>query len=147
MVLGYLDPKITEIPRDSTTLNRHSKMLLLQLITSCSWDLRSFDTKAAFLQGKPQSGRVLGIEPVPELAAKMGLRPDEICRLTKSAYGLIDAPFLWFQALKRNSSSLVLNSHHFVHAPLCCGVLKLKSPKALLVCMWMMDCVGGMKDS
>jgi hypothetical protein len=30
----------------------------------------------------------------------MNLRPDEICRLAKSAYGLIDAPFLWFQALK-----------------------------------------------
>ena len=39
VVLGYLDPKITEIPRDSPTQNRHSTMLLLQLITSHSWDL------------------------------------------------------------------------------------------------------------
>ena len=100
VVLGYLDPKITEIPRDSPTLNRHSKMLLLQLIASKSWTLRSFDVKAAFLQGRPQSDRILGLEPVPELATKMNLRPDEICRLAKSAYGLIDAPFLWFQALK-----------------------------------------------
>lgn len=69
VVLGYLDPKITEVPRDSPTLNRHSKMLLLQLIASMSWDLRSFDIKAA-----------LGLEPVPELAAKMGLNKDEICR-------------------------------------------------------------------
>ena len=51
VVLGYLDPQITEIPRDSPTLNRHSKMLLLQLIASMSWDLRSFGIKAAFLQG------------------------------------------------------------------------------------------------
>ena len=58
VVLGYLDPQITEIPHDSPTLNRHSKMLLLQLIASKSWNLRSFDIRAAFLQGKPQQGRV-----------------------------------------------------------------------------------------
>eukprot|EP00435_Cladocopium_sp_Y103_P018398 s1842_g4.t1 len=94
VVLGYLDPQITEVPRDSPTLNRHSKMLLLQLIASKSWDLPSFDIRAAVLQGKPQQGRVLVLEPVPELAAKMNLKPEEICRLAMSAYGLIDAPFL-----------------------------------------------------
>jgi len=34
VILGYLDPKIAEVPRDSPTLGRHSKMLLLQLIAS-----------------------------------------------------------------------------------------------------------------
>ena len=123
VVLGYLDPKITEIPRDSPTLNRHSKMLLLQMIASRSWDLRSFDIKAAFLQGKPQSGRILGIEPVPELAAKMGLKPNEICRLTKSAYGLIDAPFLWFQALKEELMQL-----GFEQSPFCPCTFILRCP-------------------
>eukprot|EP00435_Cladocopium_sp_Y103_P008720 s3566_g2.t1 len=108
VVLGYLDPKLTEIPRDSPTLNRHSKMLLLQLIASMSWTLRSFDVRAAFVQGKPQQGRTIGLEPVPELAARMQLGPDEICRLAKSAYGLIDAPFLWFQALKEELLTLGL---------------------------------------
>ena len=124
VVLGYLDPKITEVPRDSPTLNRHSKMLLLQLIASMSWDLRSFDIKAAFLQGKPQSGRILGLEPVPELAAKMGLSKDEICRLTKSAYGLIDAPFMWFQALKEEVLKL-----GFEQSPFCPCTFILRCPK------------------
>ena len=123
VVLGYLDPKITEIPRDSPTLNRHSKMLLLQMIASMSWDLRSFDIKAAFLQGKPQSGRILGIEPVPELAAEMGLKHNEICRLTKSAYGLIDAPFLWFQALKEELVQL-----GFEQSPFCPCTFILRCP-------------------
>ena len=74
-------------------------MVLLQLIASSGWILRSFDIKAAFLQGKTQEGRIIGIEPVPELISAMGLKPNEICRLKKSAYGLIDAPFLWFQTL------------------------------------------------
>ena len=100
VVLGYLDPNITEIPRDSPTLNRRTKLLLLQMIASCGWDLRSFDVKAAFLQGKPQEGRILGLEPVPELAKAMGLSSQEVCRLTKGAYGLVDAPYMWFQALR-----------------------------------------------
>ena len=52
VVLGYLDPKITEIPRDAPTLGRHTRMLTLQLISSMSWKLQSFDISAAFLQGK-----------------------------------------------------------------------------------------------
>ena len=99
VVLGYLDPNLTEVPRDSPTLGRQSKMLLLQLIASYGWSLGSFDIKAAFLQGKPQQDRIMGLEPVPELTAAMGLQPNEICKLDKSAYGLIDAPFLWFKTL------------------------------------------------
>ena len=74
VILGYLDPQIEEIPRDSPTLGRHSKMLLLQMLASHRWSLRSFDVKAAFLQGKPQTNRTLGIEPVKELATAMGLK-------------------------------------------------------------------------
>ena len=100
VVLGFMHLKIIEIHRDSPTLNKLSKMLLLQLVTSMSWGLCSFDIKAAFLQGKPQSGRVIGLEPVPELAKRMQLQSEQICQLIKSAYGLIDAPFLWYQALR-----------------------------------------------
>ena len=100
VILGYLDPKIEDIPRDSPTLGRHSKLLLLQLLASHKWVLRSFDIKAAFLQGKPQTDRTLGIEPVKELAAAMGLKGHEVCKLEKGAYGLIDAPFQWYCAIR-----------------------------------------------
>lgn len=100
VVLGYLDPLITEVPRGAPTLNRHSRMLILQMIASQNWTLQSFDSSAAFLQGKPQGDRVIGLEPVPELAAALQMSPQEVCQLTKGAYGLIDAPFLWYTALK-----------------------------------------------
>ena len=32
VVLGYMDPQLTEVPRDSPTLGKQSKMILLQLI-------------------------------------------------------------------------------------------------------------------
>lgn len=100
VILGYLDPQLTEIPRDSPTLGRNAKMLLLQLIASMGWDLRSFDVKAAFLQGKPQAHRVLAIEPVDEMIQQLQLATNEICKLEKGAYGLVDAPYQWFQAIR-----------------------------------------------
>lgn len=106
VVLGYLDPSIEKLNRDSPTLSKHARMLLLQLIASKGWNLQSFDIKAAFLQGKTQKDRIIGIEPVPELVEALKLRPNEICRLTKSAYGLIDAPYLWYQTLKEELLNL-----------------------------------------
>ena len=99
VILGYLDPKLEELPRDSPTLSRNSKMLLLQLIASKGWQLRSFDIRAAFLQGKPQSNRTLAIEPVSELVEALQLAENEVCKLEKGAYGLIDAPYQWFMAI------------------------------------------------
>ena len=34
VVLGYMDPQLETIPRDSPTLNRQARMLILQLIAS-----------------------------------------------------------------------------------------------------------------
>ena len=99
VVLGYLDPRIEELPRDSPTLNKTSRMLALQVIASHAWQLRSFDIKAAFLQGQPQANRITAIDPVPELRRALNLKTSEVCKLNKSAYGLIDAPYLWYCAL------------------------------------------------
>ena len=81
-------------------------MLIAQAIASMHWTLMSFDNKAAFLQGRTRENRVIAIEPVPEMVAAMDLKPNEVCRLVKSAYGLIDAPFLWFSQLDRTLRSL-----------------------------------------
>ena len=91
-MLGYLDPKIDEIPRDSPTLSKSARMIIIQTIATHAWQLMSFDIKAAFLQGKPQEGRVMGLDPVPELRKAMSMNQDEIGILEQSAYGLVDAP-------------------------------------------------------
>ena len=76
-------------------------MLLLQLIASkrvVTLDLLIL--KPRFFAGeKNQKDRILAIEPVPEIIKMMGLSPQEICKLEKGAYGLVDAPFMWFQAI------------------------------------------------
>ena len=108
VVLGYLDPELETIPRDS----RQSRMLILQMIASLEWTLRSFDIKAAFLQGRTQENRTIAIEPVPELSKAMNLKEKEVCLLEKSAYGLIDAPYLWYKELDR-----VLRKLSFIPSP------------------------------
>ena len=106
VVLGYQDPQIEEIPRDSPTLSKTARMLILQTIATHSWQLLSFDIKAAFLQGKPQEGRIMGLEPVKELRKALSLSDHEIVKLNKSAYGLVDAPFLWYCTLTSELTAL-----------------------------------------
>ena len=101
VVLGYLDPHLEEIPRDSPTLGRSSRMVILQTIASHGWHLQSFDIKAAFLQGQPQKDRLILIDPVSELRDALNMKSTEIARLQKGAYGLIDAPYLRHMVLSR----------------------------------------------
>ena len=113
VILGYLDPKLEDLPRDSPALGRNSKMLLLQLIASKGWQLRSFDIEAAFLQGKPQADRTLAIEPMSELIEALQLATNEVCKLEKGAYGLIDAPYQWYQAISEELQRLGFSQSPF----------------------------------
>lgn len=113
VILGYEDPLIDVLPRDSPTLGRDTRMITLQCIASHQWTARSFDIRTAFLRGSRQDDRILGVEPPAELRAKMNLRPDEVCELLKGAYGLINAPLLWHCELKA-----VLVALGFVISPL-----------------------------
>ena len=125
VILGYLDPKLEELPRDSPTLGRISKMILLQYIASRGWDLKSFDIKAAFLQGKTQGDRILAIEPVPEIIQAMNLKQGEICKLEKGAYGLVDAPYLWYIAITEELQRL-----GFISSPFDPCMFVLKHPQS-----------------
>jgi hypothetical protein len=106
VVLGYQDPNIEEIPRDSPTLSKTSRMLILQTLATHAWQMLSFDVKAAFLQGKPQEGRVMGLEPTSEFRQALNLTDQEILKLNKGAYGLVDAPYLWYCTLVNELVSL-----------------------------------------
>lgn len=100
VILGYEDPNLTEIPRDSPTLQRESRAMIMQYCSAKRWLIRSFDIQTAFLRGSRRDSRVLGLDPPPELRQKLGLSDGHICELLKSAYGLVNAPFLWYQELR-----------------------------------------------
>ena len=142
VILGYEDPNLTEIPRDSPTLQKESRSLILRYCASQKWHIRSSDIKTAFLRGPRRDDRVLGVDPPDELRKKLGLKPNEICELLKSAYGLVNAPFLWYQELRETLLTLgfsispldpclftlqgqngVVHGHIGIHVDdgLCCG--------------------------
>ena len=100
VILGFEDPHIETLSRDAPTMGKDSRMLVLQYAASARWPLRSFDIQTAFLRGSRQDGRILGMEPPEEMRQQMELKPWECCELLKSAYGLVNAPLLWYEELK-----------------------------------------------
>ena len=124
VVLGYQDPEVDTIPRDSPTMTKLSRMMILQYAASQQWDIESFDIKTAFLRGQEQGNRVLGMEPPKELREKMKLRENEVVKLLKGAYGRVDAPYLWFMELKK-----ALEELQFIQSPFdpCLFVLRNKA--------------------
>ena len=106
VILGYEDPDLTDIPRDSPTLQKETRALILQLCASRKHVIRSFDIKTAFLRGSRRDNRLLGIDPPDEMRRKLNLGQHEICELLKSAYGLVNAPYLWYQELKETLLNL-----------------------------------------
>ena len=50
-VLGFQDPDLTEVPRDSPTLSTASEALIMQWVASHKYRLISGDIKTAFLSG------------------------------------------------------------------------------------------------
>ena len=109
-------------------MGKDSRMLILQYAASAKWSLHSFDIQTAFLRGSRQDGRILGMEPPEEMRHMMHLKPWECCELLKSAYGLVNAPLLWYEELK---SSLIQLG--FIVSPLdpCVFVLPNKRDQTI----------------
>ena len=63
VVLGYQDPQLTNVARDSPTLTKEGRSTILQYIASRQWELTSFDIKTAFLRGKADESNPLAMEP------------------------------------------------------------------------------------
>eukprot|EP00435_Cladocopium_sp_Y103_P019613 s385_g4.t1 len=100
VILGFEDPQLETLARDSPTMGRDSRSLIFQYAASARWRIKSFDIQTAFLRGRRQDGRILGMDPPEEMRTHMQLKPWECCELLKSAYGLCNAPLLWYEELK-----------------------------------------------
>ena len=111
VVLGYQDPRLTEVNRDAPTLTREGRHTILQLIASQQWILTSFDIKTAFLRGKADSDNPLAMEPPKELRSRMQLKDDQVCALIGNAYGRVDAPFLFYKELCNQLQNLGFKVH------------------------------------
>lgn len=106
-------------------MSKLGRTLILQYAASMRWRIGSFDVQTAFLRGREQRDRVLGMEPPPEMQQRFKLNQDQVVRLMKGAYGRVDAPFLWFVELKS-----ALEALSFRQSPFDPCVFQLVCPKS-----------------
>ena len=111
VVLGYQDPRLTEVCRDAPTLTKEGRHTILQIIATHQWVLSSFDIKTAFLRGKADEDNPLAMEPPVELRRKMQLSDEQVCALIGNAYGRVDAPLLFYKELTKQLKSLGFITH------------------------------------
>ncbi len=130
VVLGFQDPKLTEVARDAPTLTREGRNSILQTIASMKWRLSSFDIKTAFLRGKADNSNPLAMEPPVELRKKLGLTDQQVCSLIGNAYGRVDAPLLFYKELVAQLKKLNFQVH-----PLepCIFLLESQGPKGRIL--------------
>ena len=97
VIQGYTDPQLGQIDVASPTLSKRARHVFLTMCAHYGFRAQKADVSAAFLQGDwlPENRR-LKVKPVPELAEALGLEVGELVELLKGAYGLGDAPKLWF---------------------------------------------------
>ena len=111
VVLGYLDPKLTEVARDSPTLSKEGRATILQCVASSQFELISFDITTAFLRGKADAENPLAMEPPSEFRQKLGMNSHQVCELLGNAYGRVDAPLLFYKELRKHLTDLGFQSH------------------------------------
>ena len=105
VILGYLDPEYERRPTASPTVSRTSRQLFLQCCASNGFKVKKGDVSGAFLQGREFSRTVL-CEPLAEICQHLGLPPGSVTRLTKAAYGLVEAPLEWYLTINEFLESL-----------------------------------------
>ena len=92
-VLGFQDPDLTEVSRDSPTLSATSEALIMQWVASHEYRLISGDIKTAFLSGD-EDVRNIFISPPNDVKQMLHVDHETVLRLRKAVYGLVNAPRL-----------------------------------------------------
>ena len=120
-VLGFQDPDLTDVPRDSPTLSTASEAFIMQWIASEKYRLISSDIKTAFLSGD-EDVRNIFIAPPDDVRKMLNVDHDTVLRLRKAVYGLVNAPKKWWDKLKKSLSyNMVLRVVLSTHACLFYG--------------------------
>lgn len=91
---GFEDPQRANVDRVSPTVSRASVRLVLAATVTFGWVPRTVDVSTAFLQGMPiDRPAPVYVRPPPYARVPPGL----VWKLNKCAYGLTDAPRMWYK--------------------------------------------------
>ena len=98
-VLGFQDPDLTEVSRDSPTLSAISESLIMRWVALHKYRLISGDIKTAFLFGN-EHVRNIFIAPPDDVRQMLIVEHETVLWLRKAVYGLVNAPKKWWDRLK-----------------------------------------------
>ena len=89
LVARGFEEDTSQLRSDSPTCSKESLRLLISIVSSKRWELKSMDIKGAYLQGLPIS-RELYLQP------PTGFSEGKVWKLKKTPYGLVDAGRKWY---------------------------------------------------
>ena len=93
VVPGHADPGLGDFRTDSPTTNPVSVRMVKSLAVTRAWTVMMFDVSTAFLSGYKTDREVYVRAPKDGLPAT---KTTTLLRILKSAYGLAEAPRLWY---------------------------------------------------
>ena len=99
VILGHRDPHLGLFRTDAPTTSLVSVRMAKAISQFRSWICWSFDVTTAFLSGLETDRQIYVKAPAEGLPAAEGwsaILPFELLRILKSAYGLTEAPRLWY---------------------------------------------------
>lgn len=102
IVKGFQDPRLMNLPREAPTLSCLGRNLVLSNAARYRMPVCSGDIKTAFLQGGDSELKedIYGMPP-PEVRQRLKMKDDEILRIVRAIYGLLNAPKKWYEALSQ----------------------------------------------
>ena len=120
---GFEDPDLLSMKTASPTASRMSRTYLLATANWNDWMLICADVKAAFLSGSSFDRVIvvrLPMDCTPLLGPASGAKKSLYMKMKKSAYGLADAPLMWY---KEASSRLARRGWKKHPLDQCCFLL------------------------
>ena len=99
VVPGHKDPDLGEFRTDSPTTSTLAVQVAATIAASKDWEGETFDVSTAFLSGKETDRNVYIRAPkdgLPSVEGQKGIKPLAVLELLKGAYGLAEAPRLWY---------------------------------------------------
>jgi hypothetical protein len=99
IIPGHRDPQLGLYRTDSPTTSGLAVMVVATIAAARGWFMKFFDVSTAFLSGK-EIGRTVFIrappEGLPSVHGQRAVQPYQLLQVLKGAYGLTEAPRLWY---------------------------------------------------
>ena len=104
---GHLDPDLQKgLDTSAPTVSRQGVLLLLQILASRlgdGWGACAGDITAAFLNGEELRRELYIRQPRGGIG---NLHPEQLIKLTKGVFGLVDSPHSWWKKLSKEMAEM-----------------------------------------